>query len=254
MFLFDFFFSKFSNANSNQFWAIVDEVAGATLPREINASMNAIMNTWTHQEGYPLVQCRRTTNGTVRLSQQPFCARADTKLPTASTNADKCRKESLMEMELWWIPVSLTNSQSMRCNAQKASVVWLTPSRPSVELVSPVGSDQWIIANFQYSGYFRVNYDDDNWNLIAAQLSANHSVIPVVTRAQLVDDAFALAEIGLISYDIPIKLTEYLDKEDQDDIRQIVFSHLNVAAELSADKRDRALLQVSPSPLMNLQG
>uniref|UniRef100_A0A4W5LNV5 ERAP1-like C-terminal domain-containing protein n=1 Tax=Hucho hucho TaxID=62062 RepID=A0A4W5LNV5_9TELE len=52
---------------------------------------------------------------------------------------------------------------------------------------------EWVLANLQVSGYYRVNYDMDNWERLLNQLTTDHTVIPLINRAQIVDDAFNLA-------------------------------------------------------------
>uniref|UniRef100_A0A8D3BW13 Aminopeptidase n=1 Tax=Scophthalmus maximus TaxID=52904 RepID=A0A8D3BW13_SCOMX len=43
----------------------------------------------------------------------------------------------------------------------------------------------WVLANTNVSGYFRVNYDLDNWGRLA---------LSIINRAQIIDDAFNLSE------------------------------------------------------------
>ena len=50
----------------------------------------------------------------------------------------------------------------------------------------------WLVANIEQQGFFRVNYDEENWNSLIEQLKNDHTQIPVRNRAQIVDDAFAL--------------------------------------------------------------
>lgn len=42
------------------------------------------------------------------------------------------------------------------------------------------------------------------------QLENNHKNISTKNRAQLIDDAFELAEVGILSYDFPMQLIKYL--------------------------------------------
>lgn len=37
------------------------------------------------------------------------------------------------------------------------------------------GND-WVLANINVSGYFRVNYDPENWDRLISILNSNHSV------------------------------------------------------------------------------
>lgn len=59
-------------------------------------------------------------------------------------------------------------------------------------------------------GYFRVNYDTHNWNLLIKQLRHDPNEIPVASRSQLIDDAFELAQMEILNYSIPLTLTKYL--------------------------------------------
>ena len=65
-----------------------------------------------------------------------------------------------------------------------------------------------------YLGFYRVNYDKKNWALLTAALnSENFSGIHVINRAQLLDDALALARAGQLDYATAMGVTSYLEKE-----------------------------------------
>ena len=63
------------------------------------------------------------------------------------------------------------------------------------------------------AGYYRVNYDSQNWNLLTQQLIKNHSAISVINRAQILDDALKFAEAGHLDYETALNLTRYLERE-----------------------------------------
>lgn len=44
-------------------------------------------------------------------------------------------------------------------------------------------------------GYFRVNYDKENWLKIIAQLKHNHTVFSATERAALIFDSFTFARL-----------------------------------------------------------
>lgn len=73
----------------------------------------------------------------------------------------------------------------------------------------------YTISLVEITGYYRVNYDARNWQLIAKQLMMNHSAISVINRAQIMNDALNLARAGLVNYEIPLNLTKYLEKEEE---------------------------------------
>lgn len=66
-------------------------------------------------------------------------------------------------------------------------------------------------------GYYRVNYDVNNWELIANYLQdpQNYSKIASTNRAQIVDDALTLARAGKLDYRIALNLTRYLVNENE---------------------------------------
>lgn len=70
------------------------------------------------------------------------------------------------------------------------------------------------VNNFRiFAGYYRVNYDAKNWQLIYQQLIGDHNAISVINRAQIMDDALNLAPAGKLDYDVVLNLTLYLAKE-----------------------------------------
>lgn len=75
-------------------------------------------------------------------------------------------------------------------------------------------SNDWIIFNNQNTGYYRVQYDEQNYRLIANALERdNLEKIPMLNRAQLIDDAFSFAKINLVNIQVPLNLTKYLHRE-----------------------------------------
>jgi len=75
--------------------------------------------------------------------------------------------------------------------------------------------DDFLIVNTQETGFYRVNYDEQNWQLIINQLKSNASEIHIINRAQLMDDALNLARAGLLPYDVAFNVTNYLKDETE---------------------------------------
>lgn len=63
-------------------------------------------------------------------------------------------------------------------------------------------------------GFYRVNYDPENWNLLLIQLQKDPNKIPVSNRAQILNDAFALANLNLLNYSRALNLTKYLSLKE----------------------------------------
>lgn len=47
---------------------------------------------------------------------------------------------------------------------------------PATENEFNISSSSWLLLNLNVSGYFRVNYNPENWDQLLRQLSANHQV------------------------------------------------------------------------------
>ena len=58
-----------------------------------------------------------------------------------------------------------------------------------------------------------MNYPKEEWEMFVKVLNQNMDTFTPADRASLLNDAFSLAESGHLSYDIPIKMTSYLKKE-----------------------------------------
>ena len=53
---------------------------------------------------------------------------------------------------------------------------WLDGNDVIVNLTIPVPVDGWMVANHRQLGFYRVNYDDENWAALAVQLQRDHQV------------------------------------------------------------------------------
>lgn len=57
-----------------------------------------------------------------------------------------------------------------------------------------------------HSGYYRVNYDAENWNLVSNLLKENFTELSSLTRSQIIDDVFNLARCGYVHYSLLFEL------------------------------------------------
>ncbi|KAF2897046.1 hypothetical protein ILUMI_09125, partial [Ignelater luminosus] len=73
--------------------------------------------------------------------------------------------------------------------------------------------------------YYRVNYDRENWERIIDFMTTDKfKSIHLLNRAQLLEDAFYFAYSGGLSWDIPLKLGDYI-KQERDYIALAAFSN-----------------------------
>ena len=71
----------------------------------------------------------------------------------------------------------------------------------------------WVIGNLKHAGFYRVNYDEKNWNMLIEQLKNDFNVLDASSRAQLIDDSFNLGRAELIDQTKFLELVSYLAKE-----------------------------------------
>lgn len=61
----------------------------------------------------------------------------------------------------------------------------------------------------------RVNYDQQNWNLLIQQLKTDNTIIDPINRATLLDDSFNLGRAEIVDQLLFMNLSQYL-KFEQD--------------------------------------
>ncbi|XP_036963792.1 aminopeptidase N-like [Acanthopagrus latus] len=155
-------------------------------------TVHNIMNTWVLQMGFPVVTIN-TTSGVA--SQEHFLLDPESEVTTPS----------LFNYQ-WIVPIKWMKTGIIQ------TPEWLTEKSATFGKMK-VSGDDWVLANLNVVGYYRVNYDMVNWGKLLTALSTNHEAISVINRAQLVDDAFNLARAKIIPTVLALNTTKYLSKE-----------------------------------------
>ncbi|XP_056308223.1 aminopeptidase N [Danio aesculapii] len=155
-------------------------------------SVKEIMDRWVLQMGFPVVTVNTTTG---QVSQMYFRLDAESSI----------QRSSPFNYE-WIVPINWMKSKMAQ------SRFWLLKRTDLHSDVKTTGNE-WVLLNLNITGYYRVNYDYGNWERLLNQLAENHKVIPVINRAQIVDDAFNLARAKIIPVTLALKTTTYLSEE-----------------------------------------
>uniref|UniRef100_A0A671LE46 Aminopeptidase n=1 Tax=Sinocyclocheilus anshuiensis TaxID=1608454 RepID=A0A671LE46_9TELE len=170
---------KFSNTVYTDLWhhlQLAVNGTGTSLPK----SVQEIMDRWILQMGFPVVTINTTTG---QITQEHFLLDPESKPDRSS--------EFNYE---WFVPISWTKKEVAQ------PLYWLLKKTGDV--------DEWVLANIYVTGYYRVNYDNDNWQRLL-------NSIPVINRAQLIDDAFNLAKAGIIETTLALRTTLFLNSETE---------------------------------------
>ncbi|CAL8374319.1 unnamed protein product [Arctogadus glacialis] len=160
---------------------------GVVLP----GTVQDIMNRWVLQMGFPVVTVDTTTG---IVSQEHFLLSPAPNL-TSPYNYE------------WLIPIRWMKSSGLQKDLR-----WLMNST-EVNMDMKTAGDEWVLANIDVTGYYRVHYDRGNWDKLIGQLKADHQAIPLINRAQLVDDAFNLARAAIVPSTHALQTTVYLSAE-----------------------------------------
>lgn len=97
-----------------------------------------------------------------------------------------------------------------------------------------------------FSGFYRVNYDNDNWNKLSNELaSKDFGKINPLTRAQLLDDVFAMARTGRVNYTVALSLSLYLTQDSDYIPWNTAFRNLNFLDSMLQTTKDYPTFQVN---------
>ncbi|XP_016375175.1 aminopeptidase N-like [Sinocyclocheilus rhinocerous] len=184
---------KFNNTVYTDLWEHLQKAvdsSGTTLPKTVQE----IMDRWILQMGFPVVTINTATG---QITQEHFLLDPETKPD----------RPSEFNYE-WFVPISWTKKEAVQ------SLHWLLQKTDQSDHMK-ISGDEWVLANINVTGYYRVNYDDENWQRLLNVLQTSRQSIPVINRAQIIDDAFNLAKAGIIEMTLALRTTLFLASETE---------------------------------------
>ncbi|KAI8424594.1 hypothetical protein MSG28_003037 [Choristoneura fumiferana] len=188
----------YGDAEQRDLWSAL--TAAARRKDAFDADVAVVMDSWTLQTGFPVLTITRDySSGAVTFKQERFVL--------INNNETK-------ESPVWWIPVSYTTASENDFNSTRPKL-WLRGERSKVVRNISVGKDDWLIANIQQTGFYRINYDQRNWQMLIKILNdpSRFEKIHPINRAQIVDDAMNLALSGRLDYKTALDIINYLAHE-----------------------------------------
>ncbi|KAF7279863.1 hypothetical protein GWI33_006670 [Rhynchophorus ferrugineus] len=191
---------QFKTFFGDDIWLSLTEQArfDKTLPEPI--TINEIAGSWITKDRLPVVTVTRNYNdNTAKIYQRVYLRERPHDVPD-------------QEKFLWWIPVVLIRQDKMNFR-NTTPLIWMMKEREIILQDMPA-ADTFIIINPEEIGPFPVNYDTENWNMLAEYLQTeNRTRIPVYTRAKLLHDAWNLAYAGDLSFATALNMTLFLKNE-----------------------------------------
>ncbi|XP_034485022.1 membrane alanyl aminopeptidase-like [Drosophila innubila] len=167
-------------------------------PAKQNVNLDQFFSDFTEQPGYPMITVNISQeNHLIGLRQKRF-------LSNPGDGSDPSLR--------YTIPI--TFATNLEPNFQNLTPHMYFDKVVDVALIYSKEPIDWIILNKQQSNYYRVFYDTPILRKIQEALSKDgHSSIAVENRAQLVNDLFNFASVGMIDYAEVFQFLEYLSKE-----------------------------------------
>uniref|UniRef100_A0A3P8SE22 Aminopeptidase n=1 Tax=Amphiprion percula TaxID=161767 RepID=A0A3P8SE22_AMPPE len=178
---------KYQNIVYQDLWRHLEmavKKAGIVLPHPLED----IMNRWILQMGFPVVTINTQTG---EITQKHFLLDPDSVVD----------RPSEFNYE-WFVPVTYIKTGGTE------QQFWLDKKQDMA-----LGTNDWLVANINMKGFYRVNYDSKNWDNLINKLNSQPKDIPVINRAQIIDDAFNLARAKMVDVTLALSTTKFLDKE-----------------------------------------
>uniref|UniRef100_A0A8C9B3T8 Aminopeptidase n=1 Tax=Phocoena sinus TaxID=42100 RepID=A0A8C9B3T8_PHOSS len=140
---------------------------------ELPDTVRAIMDRWTQQMGFPVITVDTKTGS---ISQKHFLLDPESNVTRPS-----------VFNYLWIVPISSIK------NGRLQDPYWLPGNATAQDKMFKTGADEWVLLNVNVTGYYQVNYDENNWRKIQNQLQIKPLVAPLsVPSARIVPVTLAL--------------------------------------------------------------
>jgi puromycin-sensitive aminopeptidase len=197
--------NQYANARTEDLWAAMENAS--------QIPVTAIMNTWTGQMGYPVLNVATRESGDqleLALTQERFVY-------------DNLLGESEPEGLVWQVPVGISHSGG-------AESLVMDEPQARVQLPRPSGGDTWFKVNPSQTGFFRVNYSEEDWQRLIPAISA--LTLPAADRLGIQNDAYALSKAGLLSINQFLNIAAAYENE----------TDASVWSDLTSNLRDIELL------------
>ena len=136
------------------------------------------MDTWTSQTGYPVLTVVKEDKNTISLSQKRF----------KYDNILQANASDKAQQPLWEIPVSIIGSNNEFCHASIMNTESYTIK------INDTTNDSWIKLNPEVSGFYRVLYSVEDWDLFKAPIQ--NKTLSASDRLEIQNDAYALSRSG----------------------------------------------------------
>lgn len=200
----NFIHRAYNASDDNNLFDNLDKAAKEDSKIDASLTINSLFGSWSNQKGFPVLKVARNDNGSITLYQEKY---------------DAVYKPNETDSSLWWIPFNFASASNPVFNVT-APFAWMPNDRREYLINKDENSswmnDDWVIFNRQQTSFYRVWYDEKNYNLINTELNTgNLDRIHEINRAQYIDDLNDLVNTGRVQPKLLFNALTYLKKEIQ---------------------------------------
>ncbi|XP_075259852.1 glutamyl aminopeptidase-like isoform X2 [Convolutriloba macropyga] len=194
----------YSTASNYDLWASFASMEGQQPCKEDDVHVEDMMRTWTEEWGYPMVTVSvNYDTGVITFKQQKF---------VTDFSGNDLYEQFSPNAVTWILQLDLRTSKG-----RLLKPVWITEREHNITLDKETLGD-WVMVQTNSRSYYRVNYDYITWRNLISAIERNSSVFSAMQKADLVDDAWALAFASTISMKIPLRITPFAVVNETDSV------------------------------------
>lgn len=200
----------------------------------VDLDVGSVMDTWTSQLGFPLLNVSFAPGGQV-IEMAPATTRFVAYPPDSSGGSSSSSQQEQPQSFAWKVPVTYR-----RPGADVPDQWWLDGADP-LYLYLPDAPAEWVKVNADDTAFARVQYGEANMAALSrALLAGNMTTWPLLPlsvndRQQLLSDAFALADAGLHDVRLALEASRFLAAERSYSVWATALRALRRVAGLMAD-------------------
>jgi len=202
---------QYSNALTEDLWQVLSEVSGK--------DVQAMMQSWTKQTGFPIIQLEESSN-----------ASSESKLEFAATQTRFMHTGPASNVEsLWPVPINFivdgmkVGSKPLAQQVLSGRTGTLTLDLAGNGLSS---SPKWIKLNAGQAYMYRVLYPKRLFDALCVAIGEQDPLLTASDRLGFVNDSFALARCGLVSTTQLLQLVQSFEREKDYTVWADILSNL----------------------------
>lgn len=151
-----------------------------TLSEEAGIDLRGVIEGFMAQKTNAVVHIKRIENNLLRVVKKPLA-----------------------------LPINVRTSSAVAMSA----ISWLPNTIETAFSVPSLDTAEWYLVNIDQFAFYRVNYEENNWEALIKVLRENLTTFSEKTRAQLIDDSMCLAREGSLSYALALDMLMVLKGE-----------------------------------------